>query len=219
MTNRYKLLPLVILLLAISGCGRSEAKLTETERSIAAAAGINEQAALEMKQFARKETIQRLKASEYAYDPKQEFDGITVELSEDKADKAIQAFIDKPVQGLLLFRSERNYGIDADELTLIKSEDQYDILRSRGTDGANYDILNADVISKLQEWEKAYLFRITGAGHDWVEAKFTGKHHQLAKLADEVYAFCPDVVDQGTETVSALRWEMETSGTLYLWWD
>jgi hypothetical protein len=41
----------------------------------------------------------------------------------------------------------------------------------------------------------------------------------MVAFAREVYAFCPDVVDQGTGAVEALAAEMSRTNTLYLWWD
>ena len=38
-------------------------------------------------------------------------------------------------------------------------------------------------------------------------------------LAREVYEFCPDIVDQGTETVERLAYEMRVTNELFLWWD
>jgi hypothetical protein len=38
-------------------------------------------------------------------------------------------------------------------------------------------------------------------------------------MVNEVYEFCPDVVDQGTDTVEGLESEIKKSGTIFLWWD
>ena len=39
------------------------------------------------------------------------------------------------------------------------------------------------------------------------------------ELAREQYAFCPDIVDQGTETISALAASLLGSPRWYFWWD
>jgi hypothetical protein len=41
----------------------------------------------------------------------------------------------------------------------------------------------------------------------------------MLEFAKEVYQFCPDVVDQGTETVEALASERKRTNRVYLWWD
>ena len=56
-----------------------------------------------------------------------------------------------------------------------------------------------------------------GAGLDWMEARFVNPPKDFTLFAKEVYDFCPDVVDQGTETVDALAKEMQRTNTLYLW--
>jgi len=35
----------------------------------------------------------------------------------------------------------------------------------------------------------------------------------------ELYDFCPDIVDQGTGTMEALKLEITRTRELYLWWD
>ena len=121
--------------------------------------------------------------------------------------------------GLMMFVSEQNYGDKPDELAILKTNDQYDIIRVMATDGINYDIDNAMVVKKLKEWEKTCSFEITGAGQDWMEAVFTKQPADMAVFAKQVYTFCPDVVDQGTGTQEGLAEEMKGKNTLYLWWD
>jgi hypothetical protein len=122
-------------------------------------------------------------------------------------------------KGYLLFRSEVNFGYSDDELTILKSSDQFDILRIMQTDGINYDITNEDLITKLMDFDSRFGLRIYGAGQDFVEAFFVGKPEDMMAFAEELYEFCPDIVDQGTDTVEALASEMERTKILYLWWD
>lgn len=60
---------------------------------------------------------------------------------------------------------------------------------------------------------------IVGAGGDWIEAEFVNQPKHMQVFAEEVYEFCPDVVDQGTDTVEALAEEMQETNLLFLWWD
>ena len=88
-----------------------------------------------------------------------------------------------------------------------------------GTNGWNFDISPEQVIAKLKAWDATFGLRYVGVGFDWVEARFKRQPDDMAACAAEVYAFCPDVVDQGTDTVEALAAEMKADNTLYLWWD
>lgn len=122
-------------------------------------------------------------------------------------------------RGYLIFLSEENFGNAPNKFAVLKSADQFDILRCRLTQAVNYDIGTDSLIKKLKEWNSRYPFEITGAHIDWVSANFITPPDDFGAFAKEVYAFCPDVVDQGTGTVEALADEMKTGNWLYLWWD
>lgn len=122
-------------------------------------------------------------------------------------------------RGYFIFRAEQHFGYQPDKIAVLKSGDQFDILKYRRTDGANYSISNDSVINKLKEWNSRFPFEIIGADRDMVEAQFIRKPADMEAFAKEVYTFCPDIVDQGTETVERLAEEMKQSNVLYLWWD
>ncbi len=75
------------------------------------------------------------------------------------------------------------------------------------------------VIARLKKWDAEFGLVLSGVGFDWMEAQFQRQPANMLEFAKEVYAFCPDVVDQGTETVEALAKEMKRTNTLFLWWD
>jgi hypothetical protein len=122
-------------------------------------------------------------------------------------------------KGYFIFRSSQNFGHELDEIGVLKSNDQFDILKYKATNGINYGIETDSVISKLREWHRQFKFDITGADFDWVEATFIDKPSSYKTFAEEVYKFSPDVVEQGTSSIDALAKEMEKTNTLYLWWD
>lgn len=120
--------------------------------------------------------------------------------------------------GHLIFISEADKAHNIYSIAIIRSSDQFDILRLMQTNGENYNIFNKDVISKLNEWNTKYPFIIIGAGSDWVEAMFDQSPANTENFANEVYEFCPDVVDSGSGSVKYLADEMKDTGVLYLWW-
>lgn len=83
----------------------------------------------------------------------------------------------------------------------------------------NYDISPEMVIARLKKWDAEFGLVLSGVSFDWMEAQFKRRPGNMLEFAKEVYAFCPDVVDQGTETVEALAKEMKRTNTLFLWWD
>ncbi len=54
---------------------------------------------------------------------------------------------------------------------------------------------------------------------DWLQAEFVTPPSDWNSFAQEVYEFCPDVVDQGTGSVEALSLELQQMNGVYLWWD
>ena len=146
--------------------------------------------------------------------------GFSFKADQDKAKEIVYDLKDRlKNKGYLIYISDVNFGYSSDEVSILKSNDQFDILRVEETDGINYGFENKDVITKLQEWNKIYPFQIISAGLDWVEAIFIKKPDNMRKFAKELYDFCPDIVEPGVGSVNKLEKEMERSGMLYLWWD
>jgi len=56
-------------------------------------------------------------------------------------------------------------------------------------------------------------------GSDFCEGEIGEKNIGYKRLASEVYAFCPDIVEQGTKTVEQLEKEIKDTGRIFLWWD
>jgi len=99
------------------------------------------------------------------------------------------------------------------------TSDPYKIIEYVGTNGANYDIETKEIIERCRQWDQEFGIRLTGIGLDYCECEIKNKNIDYKKLAMEVYKFCPDVVEQGTETIERLENEMKETGRIFLWWD
>jgi len=123
--------------------------------------------------------------------------------------------------GCYVFRCKQGFGIDGlpDLVGVLPTTDRDVVLEAVCTNGANYDIYTPQIITWLRELEQIQPFILTGAGQDYLEGKFTTPVKDPENLAKKVYEFCPDVVDQGTETVEALANELASERKLFLWWD
>jgi hypothetical protein len=149
-------------------------------------------------------------------------EGFAVSVPSVRAERLVAAaqpgFLGK---GFYLFRSEQHFGIAgrSDRVALFPRSDRYEILRLMGTNGWNYDIGPDSIVAWLEALERDHPFVLTGMGFDWVEGRFRSAIGDADALARRFYAFCPDVVDQGTETVDALAQELGASQRLYCWWD
>jgi hypothetical protein len=72
----------------------------------------------------------------------------------------------------------------------------------------------------LKQLETEQPFVVTEAGLDYVGGKFLQRVDDPRQLAERMFAFCPDIVDQGVGSVSNLEKELaKPSPQLYLWWD
>lgn len=121
--------------------------------------------------------------------------------------------------GYEAYLAEMNFGQEPDKLAIVPAGEKFAFLRLRGTNGANHDITPAQVLARVQAWDRLYGLELDGADFDWVQLRFVRQPTDLLAFAKEVYEFCPDVVDQGTETIERLANEMRQSNSVFLWWD
>jgi hypothetical protein len=110
---------------------------------------------------------------------------------------------------------------DGVPLLLFPTNDQYTVLRARGTNGDNYGLRPKDVADWLREMAKEHPWMLTAAAIDFLEGRFLQPLSKATArpLAEKMYEFCPDLVDQGCGSVSALATELVQSQRLFLWWD
>jgi Domain of unknown function (DUF4253) len=124
-------------------------------------------------------------------------------------------------KGYTIFLLENNFNINGklDNIGILKTTNQYSVLKQIGTDGINYDITNDSLIKIIKQFDKKYSLELVGASGDWCEFVINKEPQDWKEFANEVYKVCPDVVEQGTETEEALANEMKKSKRLYFWWD
>jgi hypothetical protein len=208
----------ISILLAGAGCRPRQEALSEKEAALTAATGIPAELLLEVKHAGK--NLRQLQGTDPNGNPLSAA-GVTIDVRRTQARRTVQRLQEKAGAGYFAFISERNYGIKGapDNVSLLKTSDPYDMLRTMGTNGWNYDISPDMVIARLKKWDAEFGLVLSGVGFDWMEAQFKRQPANMLEYANEVYAFCPDVVDQGTETVEALAKEMKRTNTLFLWWD
>ncbi|MFY8109030.1 MAG: DUF4253 domain-containing protein [Bacteroidia bacterium] len=124
-------------------------------------------------------------------------------------------------KGYTIFLMENNFGIEkrADLVGILKTTDKYEILKIIETNGINHDLENDSLIQIIKKLDSIYDLELIGAGGDWCEFIIHKEPSDYKKFAEEIYEICPDIVDQGTETVEALAEEMKRTKRLYFWWD
>ena len=211
------------VLAAAAGClllhtgSAAQTVLTGAELRLAEEAGVAPDVALALRQHGR--DLRRLDGTDTLSFEAVDRPGLTVGLPEARALPAVRALRDLVGPGYVVFRSHMGFGEEDDRVAVLRADDPFAPLTAIGTNGINYDLTTGHVIAKLREWNARFGLRITGASVDWVEAEIVRPPDDMLAFAREVYAFCPDVVDQGTGSVEALADEMRRTGTLFLWWD
>jgi uncharacterized protein DUF4253 len=147
-------------------------------------------------------------------------EGFAVSVPSGRAERLVAAAQPKFLeQGFYLFRTEHGINGRPDRVALFPRRDPYEILRLLGTNGANYGIGPDSIVAWLRSLRRDQPFVLTGIAFDWLEGRFTTPLRDPDALARRFYAFCPDIVDQGTGSVAALARELERSAQLYCWWD
>ncbi len=74
--------------------------------------------------------------------------------------------------------------------------DKYTELRAKHTNGINYDLDTEAVIAQLQIWDHQYGIELSDINHDQVVVTFQQLPDNIEALAHDIYAFCPDIIDQ-----------------------
>jgi ankyrin repeat protein len=104
-------------------------------------------------------------------------------------------------------------------LAVLPTREKYDVIACMNTNGNSSEITTAAVIQWLKELEARQPFILTGIGRDFVAGRFLGPVKKPSELAEKMYEFCPDIVDQGCGTVQELARQLRTKRELFLWWD
>lgn len=112
-----------------------------------------------------------------------------------------------------------NPPVQGTEVIVGKGASQLDIVRIAASDAINYGMGTEDLIRKLKQWDDAYGIDIYMADTDTIQLRLKRLPPDLPAFAKEVYAFCPDIVDQGVGSVEALEQAIRESREVYLWWD
>lgn len=149
-------------------------------------------------------------------------DGLVVDENHSKSYETVFALKDKlKSKDYSIFLLENNFGINGqnDCLAILKTTDKYEILNHIQTNGINYGIDTDSLITIIRGFDENYSLELIGASGDWCEFIVNNPNTDWEKLANEAYAVCPDVVDQGTGTVKALERELKRVKRLYFWWD
>ena len=90
--------------------------------------------------------------------------------------------------------------------------DPFAAVRAAQTSAPNFDLDNGAIIAHLAQWQSLCSFNVTGAEGDTVDIEFKTLPKDMDAFVQDMYDFCPDLVDQGTGCVHEMTEVMEESG-------
>jgi hypothetical protein len=122
-------------------------------------------------------------------------------------------------QGFLVFKSQQNYGNVPDVITVIRGNNSYDILQVQKTEAPRHNLDTKSIIKWLKGQQRMGTFVITGAGADWLEARFIRPPKNMNAFAQNVASFAPEVLAENKGTIEKLVDKMSRTNGFTLWWD
>ena len=102
---------------------------------------------------------------------------------------------------------------------ILPTTDKYDAIALHNTNGCNYNVGTGYIIKWLKQLELKQPFILTFIANDTLSGRFLTPIQNSEQLAEEMYKICPDIVDQGCESVERLAENLRTKQRLYFWWD
>lgn len=209
-------LSLLLCVLVFPGCADAGTALTEDEVALARAAKVDDAIARQ----ARNQGTGLLRWQGQTADFETvSADGLVV-LTEREQGEAVTRRLREALSGTAYhaYLRDQNFGYQPDEVVVTAQDDDGYLAMTR-PDAINYGMDHEAVMERLAPWRQRYGLQLFGAGGDWIRFDITQPPTDWLAFAREVYALCPDIVDQGTGDVEGLAREMEAARTLYLWWD
>ena len=92
------------------------------------------------------------------------------------------------------------------------TNDPFAAVRAAETSAPNFDLDNAEIIDQLTKWQSLCSFVVKSAEGDQIQIEFTTLPKDMDAFAQDLYKFCPDLVDQGTGCVHEMLESLEEMG-------
>jgi len=112
----------------------------------------------------------------------------------------------------------RAHPIHPNRLLTLPTGDPRTVIALISPHAGESDVGVFEILEKLDAWEHLG-WTLIGVGYDAFELKFERLPEDTAAFAAELEAFCPDLVDQGVESVDALEKLVVEHRRVSFWWD
>ena len=207
----------VALSLTLTSCADSDAQLTDVDRELVVQLGFDQSLMLDVLRFG--ESFEQMLGITPDFESVPTNALILLTAPNEGRNSLIRIRTLLSGTGYSAYLNDEAFGYDADRIAIVRGHDEYEYLSMVRTDGINYDLEHENVLSRYRLWDEEYGLSLVGAGLNWLEADLETPPRDWLAFAEEVYEFCPDVVDQGTGDVESLADEMRRINYVYLWWD
>lgn len=149
--------------------------------------------------------------------------GYSALVPEDEAEQMLLAVRRRLPTGYVAFvgttRNLDDPGIKGVEVVIAPGHDQFDILHLAATDGINYGLDTDRIVTRLKAWDSQFGIDTWQAETDTVQMKIKSLPSDMDGFSERLYAFCPDIVDQGTGDLESLQRAIASDRAIFLWWD
>ncbi|MCG9894235.1 MAG: ankyrin repeat domain-containing protein [Fimbriimonadaceae bacterium] len=114
--------------------------------------------------------------------------------------------------------SWRCHPIGSERLLCVPTGDPYEVVALIQPHAGEHDVGVFEILDFLKRHEPLG-WKLVGLGYDTLDLEFASLPADLAAFAQELYGFCPDLIDQGFESLNGLETHLKTTRRLHLWWD
>lgn len=104
-------------------------------------------------------------------------------------------------------------------IAVVHAESPSEVMRALHTNGDNHGLSTDNVVARIERWDSEHGVTVLGIGFDWLTVQLTRVPADLPAFTREVYAFCPDVVDQEGISLDELEASIRATRVFTLWWD
>lgn len=122
-------------------------------------------------------------------------------------------------RGCFLYEPKHYYGEGPEKLCILPTTDKYDAIALHQTNGCNNGVGPGYVVQWLKDLEQEQPFVLTCIAYDTLAGRFLTPIENPEELAERMYDFCSDIVDQGCGSVEILAETLASTDDLFFWWD
>ena len=160
----------------------------------------------------------------YDFGRARDTNAMSVVVPEDRLFEVVTRLRNRLPEGYVVFAGTNHWlgdevHIDHAEVVVAKGKGNYDILRLARSDAVNYGMLTEDLIEWFKAREDVIKIAVVQATTDMIFAEVVIGPKDIDSFIEELYLFCPDIVDQGSGNIDDLRVMIEQQRMLFLWWD